>query len=232
MASAADLPTAFAKAERAAGRPLPRAGNGVPLRARSSDKAGPRAGRRARWPSSASGCVATPGTGATLSAAGLDVGACPRCRTLARATHRRRADPRRPLRPRRQHAAGLRGTARRLADPGGRLSRADPVHHDARRGAAGGRGDRARPGRDRRCSLQERLEQEAIAALGEVRVRRRLHSVVGVEPIGPYTLLRVERGGLRTTGEPGQFFMLEAPGRVLPRPMSLCLATRRASSRS
>jgi dihydroorotate dehydrogenase electron transfer subunit len=43
------------------------------------------------------------------------------------------------------------------------------------------------------------------------------------EPIGPYTLLRVERGAL-DPGDPGQFFMLEAPGRLLPRPMSLCLA--------
>jgi dihydroorotate dehydrogenase electron transfer subunit len=47
--------------------------------------------------------------------------------------------------------------------------------------------------------------------------------VAGTEPVGPYTLLRVERGGLEP-GEPGQFFMLEAPGRLLPRPMSLCLA--------
>ena len=47
--------------------------------------------------------------------------------------------------------------------------------------------------------------------------------VVGTEPVGPYVLLRVDRGGLEP-GVPGQFFMLEAPGRVLPRPMSLCLA--------
>ena len=47
--------------------------------------------------------------------------------------------------------------------------------------------------------------------------------VVGVEQIGPYTLLRIERGELEP-GTPGQFFMLEAPGRVLPRPMSLCQA--------
>jgi dihydroorotate dehydrogenase electron transfer subunit len=45
----------------------------------------------------------------------------------------------------------------------------------------------------------------------------------GLERIGPYTLLRVERGGLEP-GSPGQFFMLEAPGRLLPRPMSLCVA--------
>jgi NAD(P)H-flavin reductase len=44
--------------------------------------------------------------------------------------------------------------------------------------------------------------------------------------VGPYTLLRIERGDLEP-GEPGQFFMLEAPGRVLPRPMSVCLATPR-----
>jgi NAD(P)H-flavin reductase len=49
--------------------------------------------------------------------------------------------------------------------------------------------------------------------------------VVGSEAVGPYTLLRVERGGLEP-GVPGQFFMLEAPGRLLPRPMSVCLAPR------
>ena len=46
---------------------------------------------------------------------------------------------------------------------------------------------------------------------------------VGTESVGPYVLLRLERGGLEP-GIPGQFFMLEAPGRLLPRPMSLCQA--------
>jgi NAD(P)H-flavin reductase len=55
--------------------------------------------------------------------------------------------------------------------------------------------------------------------------RRERRSVVGTEPVGPYALLRVDRGGL-DPGIPGQFFMLEAPGRPLPRPMSLCLAPR------
>ena len=54
-------------------------------------------------------------------------------------------------------------------------------------------------------------------------MRRELRSVTGVEAVGPYTLLRVEQGGL-DSGIPGQFFMLEAPGRLLPRPMSVCLA--------
>ena len=43
------------------------------------------------------------------------------------------------------------------------------------------------------------------------------------ERVGPYTLLRVARGAL-DPGIPGQFFMLEAPGRPLPRPMSVCHA--------
>ncbi|HET8741331.1 MAG TPA: hypothetical protein VFM41_01810 [Gaiella sp.] len=47
--------------------------------------------------------------------------------------------------------------------------------------------------------------------------------VVASEPVGPYVLLRLGRAGLQP-GTPGQFFMLEAPGRVLPRPFSLCLA--------
>ena len=47
--------------------------------------------------------------------------------------------------------------------------------------------------------------------------------VVANEAVGPYRLVRLERGGL-DPGIPGQFFMLEAPGRLLPRPMSLCQA--------
>jgi NAD(P)H-flavin reductase len=54
-------------------------------------------------------------------------------------------------------------------------------------------------------------------------VKRERLSVARREGVGPYTLLVLERGGL-DPGAPGQFFMLEAPGRVLPRPMSLCLA--------
>jgi NAD(P)H-flavin reductase len=56
-------------------------------------------------------------------------------------------------------------------------------------------------------------------------MRRERLSVVANEQVGAYTLLRVGRGGV-DPGVPGQFFMLEAPGRLLPRPMSLCLAPR------
>jgi dihydroorotate dehydrogenase electron transfer subunit len=52
--------------------------------------------------------------------------------------------------------------------------------------------------------------------------RERL-GVVASEPVGAYTLLRLRRGGLDPGGA-GRFFMLEAPGRLLPRAMSLCFA--------
>ena len=57
-------------------------------------------------------------------------------------------------------------------------------------------------------------------------MKRERADVVAVEAVGPYTLLRIERRGL-DAGAPGQFFMLEPPGRLLPRPMSVCLATQR-----
>jgi NAD(P)H-flavin reductase len=52
---------------------------------------------------------------------------------------------------------------------------------------------------------------------------RRKCRVTGSERVGLYTLIRVERGDL-APGIPGQFFMVEAPGRLLPRPFSVCLA--------
>jgi dihydroorotate dehydrogenase electron transfer subunit len=54
-------------------------------------------------------------------------------------------------------------------------------------------------------------------------LKRALLDVRAREAVGPYTLLHVERGPLEP-GVPGQFFMLQAPGCVLPRPMSLCTA--------
>lgn len=54
-------------------------------------------------------------------------------------------------------------------------------------------------------------------------MRRERLRVVAKESVGPYRLLRLERRRI-DPGVPGQFFMLEAPGRLLPRPMSLCLA--------
>ena len=54
-------------------------------------------------------------------------------------------------------------------------------------------------------------------------MRRERLRVVASEAVGPYRLVRLRRGRI-DPGVPGQFFMLEAPGRLLPRPFSLCLA--------
>jgi NAD(P)H-flavin reductase len=56
-------------------------------------------------------------------------------------------------------------------------------------------------------------------------VRRSALAVVAVDPVGPYSLLRLERADV-DPGVPGQFFMVEAPGRLLPRPLSHCTAPR------
>ena len=48
-------------------------------------------------------------------------------------------------------------------------------------------------------------------------------SVAGVEPVGPYALVRLRRADV-DPGVPGQFFMLRTRPILLPRPMSLCLA--------
>ena len=127
----------------------------------------------------------------------------------------RRPDPPRPLRPRDQYAGGPQRPLGRLRDPRGRAHEARAVHHDAV-------GRRRRGARDR-----DGAGGAGHVSSGADRCRaRRLPVGIGSPPserIGPYTLLRVERGDLEP-GVPGQFFMLEAPGRLLPRPFSLCLA--------
>jgi dihydroorotate dehydrogenase electron transfer subunit len=55
--------------------------------------------------------------------------------------------------------------------------------------------------------------------------RRESRRISGSERIGMYTLLRLERGGLEP-GLPGQFFMLDVPGHIVPRPFSICLAEK------
>src|SRR3954447_15116443 len=56
-------------------------------------------------------------------------------------------------------------------------------------------------------------------------LRRERRSVVAVEAVGPYALVRVARGSLDPR-PPGPFFIVEGPPRPLPRPFSLCLAQR------
>jgi len=71
MASAADLPTAFAKAERAAGRPLPSSGTAF-LSVRDADKLAA-VGVAAQLAQLGFRLLATTGTADTLAAAGLEV---------------------------------------------------------------------------------------------------------------------------------------------------------------
>ena len=55
-------------------------------------------------------------------------------------------------------------------------------------------------------------------------MRRERAEVVAAEPVGPYVLLHLRRGGL-AAGEPGQFFMVSPPGSFLPRALSVCFAS-------
>jgi len=90
MASAADLPTAFAKAERAAGRPLPTSGTAF-LSVHDADKP-------ALVPVAAAlaglgfALVATEGTARTLAAAGLEVDSLEKGATVVDLVRRRRCD--------------------------------------------------------------------------------------------------------------------------------------------
>ena len=127
----------------------------------------------------------------------------------------RRPDPPRPLRSRHQHAGRPQRALRRLRDPrgGARAARARASRRSRARPPPCTRSRRRAPSRP---SLSRSGSMPSSASPSRLRV-------TGSERVGPYTLLRLERGGLEP-GVPGQFFMLEAPGRLLPRPFSLCLA--------
>jgi carbamoyl-phosphate synthase large subunit len=90
MASAADLPTAFAKAERAAGRPLPTSGTAF-LSVHDADKPAlvPVAAALAGLGFT---LVATEGTARTLAAAGLEVDAMEKGAAVVELVRRRRCD--------------------------------------------------------------------------------------------------------------------------------------------
>ena len=160
MASASDLPTAFAKAERAAGRPLPSSGTAF-ISVNDTDKPSvvPIAAALAGLGFE---LVATDGTARTLRAAGLEVGEIAKVADADdRRADRRRPRPRGPLRPDRQHAAGLRApapTATASARPRSaracRASRRSPGAAAAVHAIANARAETA-------LSLQERIETGA-----------------------------------------------------------------------
>ena len=210
MASAGDFASAFAKAERAAGRRLPTGGRAF-LSVRDRDKSAVLPVARALL-ALGFDLVATAGTAHALADDGIPV-------TLVEKGNARRP-PRPPARrrPRRQHAGGPQRPHRRLRDPRGRRGRARAVHHDARRRARRRRGDREGARRARADAPGEACRGASLVASPASRRSARTHS------------LRVTRGGL-DPGVPGQFFMLEAPGACC-RGRCRSASRRAASSRS
>jgi len=110
------------------------------------------------------------------------------------------------LRPCGQHAAGLWRSDGRLSDPRGRASRPGSLHHDD---------SPAPPPRSRRSPTPTGDLGPPSRSESVQRARAR---VTAPSRSGLTRCMRVARGGLEP-GIPGQFFMLEAPGRPLPRPM-------------
>ena len=172
MASAADFPTAFAKAERAAGRPLPSSGRAF-LSVADADKEAavalaerPRRARASACSRPAAPPQRSPGRGS-------------RSRAVRKVSEEgegadgRRSHPARALRPRPQHAGRQRRALGRLHDPRGRAGRAGPVRDDdGRRRAPPSPRSPAR-GTSRRCPCRSALQRSRAS----VRARRRGRAV-------------------------------------------------------
>ena len=139
----------------------------------------------------------------------------------------RRPDPPASLRPRGQHSAGLGRSRRRLPDPRGGARRARPVHHDDRRRRRGRPRDRQRSRRD--GAVAARAHRRRVSGVATDRpaiggARRERARVLGTRSDRAVHARSVSNGAGSSRESPGQLFMLEAPGRVLPRAFSLCLA--------
>ena len=210
MAFALDFPSAFARAERAAGRPLPAEGTAF-LSVRDADK-------QALVP-----------VAETLAGLGFRLVATERHSRSARrrrasrsstsprsrrrtARDRRRPHPPPPVRPRREHAAGLRGAERRLPDPRGRARGARALHHDPCRRGRGRRGHRPRPRRGGPVSYRNGMRQRQRLSVIGVERGRALHAAAG-------------RAGRARPGHPGAVLHALAAGssaaatdEPLPRP--------------
>ena len=238
-ASRRDFPTAFAKAQAAAGAPLPHERHGVHHRHRL--RQGRRGRRRAdRSTTSASGSSPRAAPREAIERMGVPVDRDQQDRRGLAA--RRRLDRERRRRPRHQHADGLGRAHRRLGDPprGGRAR--DPVPDDAVAAALGrrARDRRARAGRGRRCSRSRSC------------TRRRARWGTSDPHAGAVRAPRADRGRAATSSaptrpapspdpagprpQPGQFYMLAAAERwgggederpYLPRAFSVAPRRRR-----
>ena len=181
MATAADFPTAFAKAERAAGRPLPTGGTAF-LSVRDEDK--PAAVELGRGLAALGFALcATGGTAWALAAAGLKVDGIRKVTEPGDGLDRRRPHPAPARRARRQHAGRARRALRRLPHPRGRAPRPRALRDDDRGRRGGGRGHRARDPR------RDPLPPGTCRPPGLASSASR--------PVGPYALVRLRRGERR-----------------------------------
>ena len=129
--------------------------------------------------------VATGGHGRALERRRLDR-AGPQASSKGDASRRPDLSAAARCRPRRQHARGPQRPLRRLRDPrGGALARVPCITT-----LSGARGGRAR---DRERARRAGASRSRSGSMP----RREPRRVVGVEAVGPYTLLRLERGGAR-----------------------------------
>ena len=157
MGIAADFPTAFGKAQAAAGVLLPTEG-AVFITVTDTDK--PAATQlAARFHDLGFEVIATGGTAQAISAMGVPV--TPDQQDRRGLAARRRPDPRAPLRPGDQHPDRLRRPRRRLRDPHRRGPPRHPLRDDDDRRLRRGAGDRRRQAR---ASAEVRSLQEIHGA--------------------------------------------------------------------
>ena len=157
MGIAADFPTAFGKAQAAAGVRLPDEGS-VFITVTDTDK--PAATQlAARFHDLGFEVIATGGTAQAIERMGVPV--TPDQQAGGGVAARRRPDPQAPLRPRDQHPDRLRRPRRRLRDPHRRGPPRDPLRDDDDRRHRGGAGDRRRPPGRRRGALASRRSTAA-----------------------------------------------------------------------
>jgi hypothetical protein len=221
MRSTGEVMASAATSPRRSRRPSARRGgrsrrrHGVPLGPRRRQGGGRRARPTARRPRLRA--LRDRGNGARARG-----GRAAGRRACARWGGGRRRDRRRPrpppaLRPRRQHTGRAGRALGRLPHPRGGARRARPVHHDARGAFAAVE------------AIARARSEDAVSSRSEL--RRELLDVVRVDESRPVPAAAPEARAARVR-DPGQFFMLAPPGRLLPRPMSLCLRPGPSSASS
>ena len=236
MGIARDFPTAFAKAQAAAGAQLPSAGTAF-ITVADGDKPAATGSRRSLHDLGFE-IIATRGTAQAIRRMGIP--AEPINKIGEGSPHVVDWIERGEVDLVDQHAGRHRRAHRRLRDPHGGGRARDPVHHDDGRRDGGGPRDRGRPPRRARRDLAPGAPRQA-AQRGRVSERSRLRSAAARGPVtareeyGAYVVIRcadpdgprpqagtvlhadrcqsVGRGGGRAAVPPAGFQRLAGPGR-------------------